>query len=307
LINQESEPKGKERRDRIFEYRKVGKKRLLISLTITISVMFVEIVGGLFTNSIALLSDAGHMFTHAFAISISLFAIYLSQKPTCHHRTFGYYRAEILAALINGIFLLGIVGYIIYEAILRILNPLEIESLYMLLVAILGLSVNLISVSLLYSSHEQDINIKGVFFHMLGDAASSIGIVVVSIIIYFTDWNFLDPIISFVISIVIIIWAVGILRDSTRVLLEMAPSGLNVHIIEEDLRDNFNEILNIEHTHLWTITPNFLVFTTHIRIDENTDHDEFISKINNYLFDKYDIIESTVQITYSEGIRSCSI
>lgn len=269
--------------------------------------MIIEILGGLFTNSIALLSDAGHMFTHAFAISISLSAVYLSQKPSCHHRTFGLYRAEILAAFLNGIFLLGIVGFIIYEAILRILNPLEIESIYMFIVAIIGLTVNFISISLLYGSHDQDINIKGVFFHMLGDAASSIGIVFVAILIYFTGWNFLDPIISFIISIIIIIWAGDILRDSTRILLEMTPKGLDVNMIEEDLKRQFGEIKNIEHTHLWTIIPNLLVFTTHIRIEEGINQDEFINKVNDYLFEKYDIVESTVQTTYSEEIRSCTI
>jgi cobalt-zinc-cadmium efflux system protein len=126
-----------QRSTQLFEYRSIERKRLILSFTITIVVMIIEIFGGLITYSIALISDAGHMFTHAFAIGISLLAIYIAKKPPCHHKTFGLYRSEILAAFINGLFLLPIIGFIVFEAIMRFLNPVEIESLYMFFVALI--------------------------------------------------------------------------------------------------------------------------------------------------------------------------
>ncbi|TXT65963.1 MAG: Cadmium, cobalt and zinc/H(+)-K(+) antiporter [Promethearchaeota archaeon] len=293
--------------DRIFSFKAVEKKRLTISLTITAIVLLIEILGGIVSNSIALLSDAGHMFTHAFAISISLLAIYLARKPSCHHRTFGLYRAEVLAAFVNGLFLLVMVGFIVYEAVMRLLKPVEIEIFYMILIAIIGLSVNIASILILQGSHKEDLNIKGVFFHMLGDALSSIAIVIVSVLIYFTDWTFLDPLVSFLIAGLIISWSVGILKESGRILLEMTPPHLNIEKIEDDLKKEFTELNDIYHTHLWTITPDILVLTTHLQIDDETNNDEIIQKVSEYLFHNYKIIESTIQVVHNKEIKSCNM
>ncbi|MHA1255990.1 MAG: cation diffusion facilitator family transporter [Promethearchaeota archaeon] len=295
--------------DHLFAYRSVTKKRLFLSLTITIIFMVVEIIGGLLTNSIALLSDAGHMFTHSFAIGISLIAIYIACKPPCHHKTFGMYRAEVLAAFINGLFLIPIVAIIIFEAIMRILYPQEILSFYMLIVAIMGLTVNMISILLLQGSKESNINVKGVVSHMLADAVSSIGIVAVAIIIYYTGWTVLDPIVSIGISIIILYWAIGILKESTTVLLEMAPKGLNIHIVSDDLKSNFKEIIELRNVHLWTITPEMLVFSAHIQVTDNvnmfSNQDSLLKRINDFLQEKYNVIESTIQIISENGPITC--
>jgi cobalt-zinc-cadmium efflux system protein len=297
--------------DRLFAYRSVERKRLILSLVITSTVMIVEIIGGLLTNSIALISDAGHMFTHCFAIGISLLAIYIARNPPCHHKTFGLYRAEVLAAFINGLFLLPVVVFIIYEAILRILNPQEILSFYMLIVAIIGLTVNISSILILQRSRKSDLNIKSVVSHMFADAVSSIGIVIVAIIIFYTGWTILDPLVSIAISIIILYWALGILKESTIILLEMAPKGLNVHIISEDLQNNFKEILELNNAHLWTITPEMLVFSAHMIVADNinmiSNQDFLITKINDYLKEKYNIIESTIQVISSSNPKYCRI
>jgi cobalt-zinc-cadmium efflux system protein len=272
--------------------------------------MIIEIIGGFITNSISLLSDAGHMFTHAFAISISLLANIIAKKPSCHHRTFGLYRAEVLAAFINGLFLLPIVGFIIYEAILRFLNPQEIFGFYMLIVAFVGLAVNITSIFILQGHRNSSLNVKSVFSHMLADAASSIGIVVAAFIIISTGFFILDPIVSLGISIVIIYWAYGILRDSTRILLEMAPKGMNIDTISEDLKTKFPEILEIFDVHLWTIIPNMLIFSAHLKLEKEmlkSNQEEFISQINNYLSKNYQIIESTLQIVPLEAVEACNI
>ena len=297
--------------ERIFEFRDVEKRKLTLSLVITALVMVVEIAGGILSRSIALISDAGHMFTHAFAITISLVAIIIASRPPCHHRTFGLYRAEILAAFINGLFLLAVGGLIIYEAIERIINPEDILALDMLLVAVAGLAVNVISIFILHGSHKRNINIKGVFYHMIADAASSVGIVVAAIIIYYTNWNIIDPIVSIGISLVIVFWAWGILKESAKILLEMAPTGLNVDIIIDDLKNKFPEIIQLEHAHLWTITADMLVFSAHILLDDThqsaKDQNRLISKINGYLSRKYHIIESTVQILSEGDSATCPL
>ncbi len=295
--------------EHLFQYRSVERKKLYISLIITTTVMVLEIIGGLITNSIALLSDAGHMFTHSFAIGISLLAINIARKPPCHHKTFGLYRAEVLAAFINGLFLIPIVGIMVYEAILRFLNPEEVFGFYMLLIALIGLLVNLTSIRILQGSHNNNLNVKSVFYHMIGDAASSIGIVIASIIILYTNFNILDPIVSIGISMVILYWAWSVLKESTRILLEMAPKGLNIDTINDDLKNNFKEIIEIYNMHLWTITPDMLMFSAYIKIDEemNINQDDLISEINTFLSKKYKIIESTIQIMPKNAIEACNI
>ncbi len=285
--------------EHLFEYRNVEQKKLVLSLSITSGVMFVELIGGFLTNSIALLSDAGHMFTHSFAIAISLVAILIAKRPPCHHRTFGLYRAEVLAAFINGLFLLLIVGIIIYEAIQRFIHPLEVLGLQMLLIAFIGLAVNALSIVILHGSHRENLNIRGVFYHMIADAVSSVGIVSAAVIILFTGWNFIDPLVSIGISSLILYWAWGILRDSTRVLLETAPKGLDINIISDDLKKSFPEIKEIYNAHLWTIIPEMIVFSAHVTLNNvkvKIKQEKLILKINKHLAENFNIIESTIQI-----------
>lgn len=293
---------------RLFEYRSVEKKRLILSLIITLTVMVLEIIGGLITFSIALISDAGHMFTHAFAIGISLLAIFIARKPPCHHKTFGLYRAEVLAAFVNGLFLLVVVGIIIFEAIQRFLHPQEIGGFYMFIIALIGLSTNVISILILQGSQNKSLNVKSVFYHMIADAASSIAIVFVAIVIFFTELTFLDPLVSLIISIIILYWAWGILKESITILLEMTPKGLNIDTIEEDLKKEFKGILDVYHSHLWTITPDMLVFSAHILLDEsekNENQQNIISKINEYLSNKYKIVECTIQADKEDDSKAC--
>ena len=295
--------------EQLFEFRSVEQKKLILSLCITVVVMVIEFIGGFLTHSIALISDAGHMFTHSFAIGISLVAILIARKPLCHHRTFGLYRAEIVAAFVNGLFLLLVVGVIMYEAILRIIHPKEILGFHMLLIAFVGLAVNLVSIVILHGSHRKDINVRSVFYHMVSDAASSVGIIIAAIIIVYTGWNIVDPLVSLGISAVILYWAWSILRESTVILLEMAPTGLNIDIISDDLKSAFAEIREISNVHLWTITADMLVFSAHITLGKNSstpvDQDTLLERIGNYLSEKHRIIESTIQVTFQDSGEAC--
>ncbi len=296
--------------DHLFQFRSVERKRLVLSLTITLTVMVIEIIGGFITNSIALLSDAGHMFTHAFAIGISLLANFIARKPPCHHRTFGLYRAEVLAAFINGLFLLPIVGIIVFESILRFINPQDVVGFYMLIVAFIGLSVNITSILILQGSQNTSLNVKSVFYHMIADAASSIGIVVAAFIIVSTGFVILDPIVSLGISVVILYWAYGILKDSIRILLEMAPKGMDIDTITADLKAKFPEINEIYDVHLWTIIPDMCIYSAHVKINNELitiSHEDFITNINDYLQHRFKIIESTIQIMPEDAVEACNI
>lgn len=297
--------------EHIFEYRTVEKRKLTLSLVITAAVMVVEIIGGILSHSIALISDAGHMFTHAFAITISLVAIVIAARPPCHHRTFGLYRAEILAAFINGLFLLVVGGLIIYEAVERIISPEDVLALDMLVIALIGLVVNIVSIMILHGSHKRNLNIKGVFYHMIADAASSVGIVAAAVIIYYTKWNIIDPLVSIGISIIIVFWAWSILKESAKILLEMAPTGLNVDLIIKDLKRKFPQIKQLEHAHLWTITADMLVFSAHMLLHDEqqaaVQQNLLIAEINEYLQKKYHIIESTIQILCEGDAGTCPL
>jgi cobalt-zinc-cadmium efflux system protein len=296
--------------EHLFEYQHVEQKKLIASLSITSIVLVLELIGGYLTNSMALLSDAGHMFTHVFALIIGLAAIIIARKPPCHHRTFGLYRAEVLAAFVNGLFLIVIVGIIVYEAILRLLNPIEILGLEMLLIAFIGLAVNVVSILILRGSHKDNLNIRSVFYHMFADAISSIGIVIAALVIMYTNWTFIDPFVSIGISGIILFWAWGVLKDSTRILLETAPKGLDVDLISDDLKNKFSEIRTLHNIHLWSITPDMLVFSAHVQIDQSkmqAKQEEVISKINDYLLQKYNIIECTIQICTENGSEVCNI
>ncbi len=291
--------------DHDHNYKGVALQRLGWSLGITLVAMFLEIAGGYISGSIALISDAGHMLTHAFAITVSMFGIIIARRPRCHHRTFGLLRAEVLAALINGLFLMLVAIWIVVESYGRFVQPREIITGQMLLVAIIGLIVNIVSIFLLRGNREGDLNVQSVFMHMIGDAASSVAIIFVAIVIRYTQWNWLDPAISVLIAILIGIWAVGLLRESARVLLEMAPKGRNVHQITRAMCKKFPAIIGTDNEHVWTITQELIVFSAHIKVDatqiDSAALSDWLHEVEHWLADEFDVAESTLQVEFPNG------
>jgi cobalt-zinc-cadmium efflux system protein len=183
--------------------------------------------------------------------------------------------------------------------VLRIIHPQEVLGLQMLLVALIGLSVNLASIALLRRTRRDDINVRSVFYHMVADAASSVGIVGAAVVIIYTGWNILDPLVSLGISALIVRWSWGILRDSTKILLEIAPTGLNIDIVTEDLKGEFPELRRLYNRHLWTITAGMVVFSAHAELGDLPDSVQprmVIARMNDYLAHKYGFIESTIQV-----------
>lgn len=295
-------PKHSSHADELFEYRSVERKRLKIAITITAIVMLAEIIGGVLTGSMALISDAGHMFTHSFALIISLGAIICANRASCHHRTFGYYRVEILAALLNSLFLFGLTAWILIESVRRMIRPVSIMGLQMFIVAIIGLIANLANVWLLHDASRDDLNIKAAFFHMLSDTISSLVIILGAIVIHFTGWNIIDSIVSIGIASVIAVWGWGLFKDSVNILLETAPKGMNSDIISKDLKENIKEIRGISDIHIWEITSKMYAMTAHIRIANMSIEKsrEILDKINKLLDEKYDIEHTTIQFELFE-------
>jgi cobalt-zinc-cadmium efflux system protein len=269
-------------------------------MVITAAVMVIEVIGGYLTGSLALSSDAGHMFTHLFALAISFIAIVIACKEPCHHRTYGFYRVEILAALFNSIFLFGVTTYIFYQGILRLLNPQPVLGFEMLMVALLGLAANGISLILLRGSVKADLNVKGAFLHMFADTASSVAIIIGAIIVYLTDWYIVDPLLGIGISVLIFLWAWGLLKDAVNVLLETAPKGVNIDIVGAELKEHVPEIVEITDMHIWEITSEMYSLTAHITIKEgNQKH--LINKINKLLNEKHGIEHTTIQLETAEN------
>ncbi|MCW4010937.1 MAG: cation diffusion facilitator family transporter [Candidatus Bathyarchaeota archaeon] len=282
----------------MHEYRGVAKNRLALAIGVTGSVMVLEVVGSVLTGSLALGSDAGHMFTHLFALVISFVAICLACREPCHHRTYGFYRVEILAALFNSLFLFAVTGYILFEGIERLLNPQPVIGFEMLIVALLGLAANGLSILILRGSTKNDLNIRGAFLHMFADTASSVVIIFGAILVSLTNWYIIDPLMGIGISVLIFVWAWGLFRDSVNVLLETAPKGMNIDDISAELKKNIPDIVKITDMHIWEITSNMYSFTAHIQIGklDYAKSKEVIDRINKVLDQKYGIEHTTIQL-----------
>lgn len=210
-------------------------KKLTIALALTFTFLIVEVVAGFITQSLALLSDAAHMFTDAAALAIALAAIKIGQKPADDKRTFGYQRFEILAALFNAMMLFVVAIYILYEAYQRFSQPPEIQSLGMLIVAVLGLIINLISMKILVSSSQDSLNVKGAYLEVLSDALGSVGVIIGALVIYFTGWMWVDTVIAVLIGFWVLPRTWVLLKQSINILLEGVPSEIDIESLRNDL------------------------------------------------------------------------
>lgn len=272
------------------------KKLLIISFVITFVVMIVEIAGGIYVNSLALISDAIHMFTHAFALGLSLFALIISTKEIDEEKSFGYFRAEVLAAFINGLTIALSVVWIVYEAIIRLLHPEEILASATIMIAALGLAVNIITGLILFRANHENINIRAAFLHMLADTVSSAAIILGAIIIYYTQFYILDTILALIVALIIAKWAKGLLRDSVHVLLEGSP--YNTEEIRRAILKEFEYIVDVHDIHCWEISHSYYYFTCHIILDKKDEelYSRTIVDVSKFLENKFTIAHTTIQI-----------
>lgn len=276
------------------------KKLLKISFVITFTVMIVEIVGGIYVNSLALISDAIHMFTHAFALGLSLFALVISTKVIDEEKSFGYFRAEVLAAFLNGFTIALSVLWIVYEAIMRLLHPEEILASATIIIATLGLVVNVITGLILLRANHDNINIKAAFLHMLADTISSAAIILGAVVIYYTQFYILDTILALLVAVVIAKWAKSLLSDSIHVLLEGSP--YNTQKIRGAILEEFEHVVDVHDVHCWEISNNYYYLTCHVVLDskEESLYDETIVNISSFLKQKFIIAHATIQVEYAK-------
>jgi cobalt-zinc-cadmium efflux system protein len=271
-----------------------NQRRLLMVLALTTVYMLAEVLGGLFTNSLALLADAGHMLTDVLGLAMALFAIRFAQRPATAAKTYGFYRTEILAALANSMLLFGIAGYILYEAWQRFRAPPEVNSLPMLLVAIGGLVVNLIGAKVLHGASGDSLNVRGAFLEVLGDLLGSIGVIVAAGTIYLTGWWPADPLISVGIGLFILPRTWSLLKSALDVLLEATPATIDLHQIESTLRAVAG-VDSVHDLHVWTITSGFIAMSGHVAASGRSSAD-VLHDARMILREQFGIEHATLQV-----------
>lgn len=259
--------------------RKDQRRKMKWVLGLTAGFMLAEVVGGILSNSLALLADAGHMFTDVGALGLSLLAMRLAQRPPSPRRTYGYVRLEILAALINGAALLFIALIIFKEAWERFRSPPEVDGPLMLAVATVGLVINIIGAWLLHSHAHDNLNVRGAYLHILGDLLGSVGAITAGVLVVTKGWMLADPIISLVIASLILVGAWRLVREAADVLLEAAPRGLDVEGLVEELRE-IPGLEELHDIHVWTLTSGFVAMSGHGVIDDLTMHRTILDEIN---------------------------
>jgi cobalt-zinc-cadmium efflux system protein len=275
-----------------------NSKRLLTAFLVTAVFMIAEVAGGLISGSLALLADAGHMLTDAAALLVALMAVHFSQrKPNARH-TFGYLRLTTLAAFLNAAALLVIVVFILWEAIRRFFEPQPVMGTPMLIIAIAGLLANLFAFWLLHrGSEEKNINVRAAALHVLGDLLGSVGAIAAAIVILTTGWTPIDPILSVLVSCLVIRSAWRLLKESFHELLEGTPQEVDINKLQKDLCLNIPEVRNIHHVHVWQIGEQKLM-TLHAQVIPPNDHDGLLYRIQAYLLEHYRIGHVTIQMEY---------
>lgn len=261
--------------------------------------MIAEAVGGWLTNSLALIADAGHMLTDVAALALTLAAIWFAARPATPSKTYGYYRLEILAAFVNGIALVLLSLWVIYEAYERWYSPPEILGLQLTLIAVGGLIINLIAAYLLHGEHEHDLNMRGAWLHVIGDALGSVTAIVAGILIVAFGWVWADAVTSVLISLIIIFGAWRLIRESVNVLLEGTPSHINIAAVEEAIRSH-ESVVNVHDLHVWTITSGMEALSVHIVHNERVEATPLMRDIRKKLHDEFGIDHLTIQMETPE-------
>ena len=275
----------------------------MIALVLTGLFMVVEVVGGIISGSLALLADAGHMLTDTMALALAAMAFHVSKRPPDGKLTFGYQRFQILAAFVNGISLIAIVGWILFEAVQRFLNPNEILGETMLLVAAAGLIVNLISFAVLHTGDQDNLNIRGAALHVAGDLLGSVAAIVAALVIIYTGWAPIDPILSVAVAMLILKSAWSLVKRSAHILLEGAPEWLDVAAMQERVVAGVPGVGEIHHVHIWGLTPQELILTMHMTIvDGVPSQSDVVRDTKQFMKDEYGIAHSTIEV----DIDGCS-
>ncbi|MEU9699283.1 cation diffusion facilitator family transporter [Streptomyces sp. NPDC014870] len=273
--------------------------RLRIALAITLSVMVVEIIGGIVSDSLALIADAAHMATDAVGLAMALLAIHFANRPPTENRTYGFARAEILAALANCLLLLGVGTYVLYEAIQRFIEPAETKGGLTIMFALIGLVANMVSLSLLVRGQKESLNVRGAYLEVLADALGSVTVLVSAGIILATGWQYADPIASILIGLMIVPRTIKLLRETLDVLLESAPKGVDMAEVRAHILA-LPGVEDVHDLHAWTITSGMPVLSAHVVVDQaaldSVGHEKMLHDLQGCLGSHFDVEHCTFQL-----------
>src|SRR5215467_2490148 len=271
------------------------KSRLLGALALTTSFMLIEVVGGLWTGSLALLADAAHMLTDAGGLALALIAIRFAERPATPQKTYGYVRMEVLSALTNAVVLLLLTTYILYEAYQRFLNPPEILSGPMLAVAVAGLAVNLVSMKLLSAGQSESLNVKGAYFEVLSDMLGSLGVIVAAGVVMLTGWTLADPIVGAGIGLFIVPRTWILLKQAVHILMEGTPPEVDIDLLERSLRE-IPGVTAVHDLHVWTITSGMDAVSCHLVVADMAEARKTLVSAREALAKRFGLIHATIQI-----------
>ncbi len=271
--------------------------KLKISLLLSLTILVAEVIGGIFSHSLALLSDAGHVFADIIALGLSWYGVQQSLRPSNSRMTFGYHRIGVLVAIVNALTIFLIAAIIIYEAYRRFQQPPDVQGLLMMVIAIVGLAANLFVALWLRREQETNINIRSVFWHTMGDALASIGVIIGGIIILFTNILWVDPLVSVLISLIILYAAWSIFREGFRVILEATPSDVDVLAMIESLKQ-IPGVKDVHDVHVWSITPELRAMNGHVLIEDisTSQAEDIRAKIEKVVREKYHVGHTTIQM-----------
>lgn len=279
----------------------LSNSKMLFTLLLNLLITIVEIIGGLLSNSLALLSDALHNLSDTMAIFIAWIASIISRKEANQRKTFGYKRVEILAAFINAVVLIVVSVYLFYEAYLRFLQPEPIKGMLMIIVSAVGLLANLISVLILHSDKKKNINIKAAYLHLFGDTLSSVAVLIGGIFIWLWQVYWLDPVLTVLIGLYIIKETYSILKETIDILMQSVPTKIDLEAIHSEL-EQIDEIRDIHHVHVWSLDDRRIHFECHIDLKKDmqiSQTDSLRCKIENLLHEKFDINHITIQMEFN--------
>ncbi|HOV87106.1 MAG TPA: cation diffusion facilitator family transporter [Syntrophobacteraceae bacterium] len=278
------------------------RRSLWVTFAFTFIYFLVELIGGILTNSLALLADAAHMMTDVGGLALALFASWIASKPATPSKTYGYYRVEILAALLNGVILFLLSFYIVYEAYRRFQSPPEVASLPMLAVAVVGLAVNLIGIWNLRGGSKESLNVQGAFLEVVSDTLGSVGVIVAAGIMAATGWYYADPIFGVAIGLFILPRTWKLMSQAVHILLEGTPSHINPKAVEDAMCAEPG-VLTVHHLHVWTITSGIEALSGHVVLVEGTKADaaqRILENLNQRLKNEFGIDHTTLQVEYTD-------
>jgi cobalt-zinc-cadmium efflux system protein len=275
--------------------RHTETRRLKLALAISCVYFFAEVIGGFLTNSLALLSDAGHMLSDIAALALSLFAFRIARRPATVISTYGYHRVEILAALFNGLTLWLMVGVIFTAAYNRFFNPPQVESHGMIIVASLGLLVNIVAGAVLYDSHHHNLNLRGAFLHIVSDALGSVGAIAAGLVMLFTGWYVADPLISVLIGLLILHSSWSLVKESLSVLMQAVPKGIRLEDVQRALEE-VEGVSKVHDLHVWAVTSDIFTLSAHAVVENGGDFHQVLNGIEDTLKERFRIEHTTIQL-----------